>query len=201
MDNVLFVHVKLAAWICSSFPQDVVGLFHKVLHSGPEREAHLKALSKALRDPSAQLIFIKYGGSFLSPHQMSLRKLLPFVSVLLMCRICCMYTPVFPPGGRTACIFWLVSSLALMLRVACRLFGVFMSCLTLPTPAWHQPVCLPLPTCSPTCLVRAPSSLWVPACTRQCVILSPYYAPYVCFFLFPCVCVYVYTGAVSLHAR
>ncbi|XP_070693239.1 transmembrane and coiled-coil domain-containing protein 6 isoform X2 [Pempheris klunzingeri] len=39
--------------------QDMVTLFHNLQHSGPEREAHLKALSKALRDPSAQLTFIK----------------------------------------------------------------------------------------------------------------------------------------------
>ncbi|XP_069577452.1 transmembrane and coiled-coil domain-containing protein 6 [Brachyistius frenatus] len=43
--------------------QDVVNLFHKLQHSGPEKEAHLKALSKALRDPSAQLTFIKQENS------------------------------------------------------------------------------------------------------------------------------------------
>ncbi|XP_047440505.1 transmembrane and coiled-coil domain-containing protein 6 isoform X2 [Mugil cephalus] len=43
--------------------QDVVGLLHKLQHSGPEKEAHLKALSKALRDPSAQLTFIKQENS------------------------------------------------------------------------------------------------------------------------------------------
>lgn len=39
--------------------QDVVCLFQKLKHSGPEREAQLKALSKALRDPSARLTFLK----------------------------------------------------------------------------------------------------------------------------------------------
>ncbi|XP_034545231.1 transmembrane and coiled-coil domain-containing protein 6 [Notolabrus celidotus] len=43
--------------------QDVVSLVHKLQHSGPEREVHLKALSKALRDPSAQLTFIKQENS------------------------------------------------------------------------------------------------------------------------------------------
>nr|XP_046262559.1 transmembrane and coiled-coil domain-containing protein 6 [Scatophagus argus] len=43
--------------------QDVVSLYHKLLHSGQEREAHLKALSRALRDPSAQLTFIKQENS------------------------------------------------------------------------------------------------------------------------------------------
>ncbi|XP_076594525.1 transmembrane and coiled-coil domain-containing protein 6 [Chaetodon auriga] len=43
--------------------QDVVSLFHKLQRSGPEREADLKALSKALRQPSAQLIFIKQENS------------------------------------------------------------------------------------------------------------------------------------------
>uniref|UniRef100_UPI0037E80539 transmembrane and coiled-coil domain-containing protein 6 n=1 Tax=Semicossyphus pulcher TaxID=241346 RepID=UPI0037E80539 len=43
--------------------QDVVSLFHKLQHSGPEMEVHLKALSKALRDPSAQLTFIKQENS------------------------------------------------------------------------------------------------------------------------------------------
>ncbi|CAJ1058547.1 transmembrane and coiled-coil domain-containing protein 6 [Xyrichtys novacula] len=43
--------------------QDVVSLFHKLQHNGPEREIHLKALSKALRDPPAQLIFIKQENS------------------------------------------------------------------------------------------------------------------------------------------
>ncbi|XP_039974983.1 transmembrane and coiled-coil domain-containing protein 6 [Xiphias gladius] len=47
----------------TSGEQDVVSLFHKLQHSGPEREAHLKALSKALRDPSAQLTFIKQENS------------------------------------------------------------------------------------------------------------------------------------------
>lgn len=47
----------------TSGEQDVVGLFHKLQHSGPEREAHMKALSKALRDPSAQRTFIKQENS------------------------------------------------------------------------------------------------------------------------------------------
>ncbi|XP_037553338.1 transmembrane and coiled-coil domain-containing protein 6, partial [Nematolebias whitei] len=38
---------------------DVVSLFHKLQHSRSAKEAHLRALSKALRDPSAQLTFIK----------------------------------------------------------------------------------------------------------------------------------------------
>ncbi|XP_028271308.1 transmembrane and coiled-coil domain-containing protein 6 [Parambassis ranga] len=43
--------------------QDVVSLFHKLQHSGPEKQVQLKALSKALRDPSAQLTFIKQENS------------------------------------------------------------------------------------------------------------------------------------------
>ncbi|XP_060903916.1 transmembrane and coiled-coil domain-containing protein 6 [Labrus mixtus] len=43
--------------------QHVVTLFHRLQHSGPEKEVHLKALSKALRDPSAQLTFIKQENS------------------------------------------------------------------------------------------------------------------------------------------
>lgn len=43
--------------------QDVASLFHKLQRSGPEREAHLRGLSKALRDPSAQLTFIKQENS------------------------------------------------------------------------------------------------------------------------------------------
>ncbi|XP_026213893.1 transmembrane and coiled-coil domain-containing protein 6 [Anabas testudineus] len=43
--------------------QDVISLFHKIQHNGPERESQLKALSKALRDPSAQLTFIKLENS------------------------------------------------------------------------------------------------------------------------------------------
>ncbi|KAM9376562.1 transmembrane and coiled-coil domain-containing protein 6 [Pholidichthys leucotaenia] len=43
--------------------QDVVTLFQKLRHSGSEKETHLKALCKALRDPSAQLIFIKQENS------------------------------------------------------------------------------------------------------------------------------------------
>lgn len=177
-------HVKLAIWICSSPPQDVVGLFHRLQHSGPEREAHLKALSKALRDPSAQLTFIKYGGNFESKWR--------------YCHLCLWFScvmPVFPLGRRIACIFWLVSSLALTLRAVCRLFGVFMSCLTLPTPTWHRPVCLPPPTCSPTCLARAPSSPWVPAHTRQYVMSLPNYAGDV--WLSICVCSCVHRSCVS----
>ncbi|KAM4555816.1 transmembrane and coiled-coil domain-containing protein 6 [Odontesthes bonariensis] len=47
----------------ASEEQDVVGLFRKLQHSGPEKEAHLRALSKALRDPSAQLTFLKQENS------------------------------------------------------------------------------------------------------------------------------------------
>ncbi|XP_070769603.1 transmembrane and coiled-coil domain-containing protein 6 [Enoplosus armatus] len=47
----------------NSGEQDVVSLFHKLQHSGPERDAHLKALTTALRDPSAQLTFIKQENS------------------------------------------------------------------------------------------------------------------------------------------
>uniref|UniRef100_A0A3Q1FCS7 Transmembrane and coiled-coil domains 6 n=1 Tax=Acanthochromis polyacanthus TaxID=80966 RepID=A0A3Q1FCS7_9TELE len=43
--------------------QDVVSLVHKLQHSGPEKEANLKALSKALQDPSAQLAFVKLENS------------------------------------------------------------------------------------------------------------------------------------------
>ncbi|XP_056143892.1 transmembrane and coiled-coil domain-containing protein 6 [Lampris incognitus] len=42
---------------------EVVELFHKLKLSGEEKEAHLKALSKALRNPSAQLTFIKQENS------------------------------------------------------------------------------------------------------------------------------------------
>ncbi|XP_049594259.1 transmembrane and coiled-coil domain-containing protein 6 isoform X1 [Syngnathus scovelli] len=42
---------------------DVISLFHKLQHSGPEREAHLKTLSKSLRDLSVQLLFIKQENS------------------------------------------------------------------------------------------------------------------------------------------
>ncbi|KAM3866525.1 transmembrane and coiled-coil domain-containing protein 6 [Diretmus argenteus] len=41
----------------------VVELFHKLQHRGQERETHLKALSKALRNPSAQLTFLKQENS------------------------------------------------------------------------------------------------------------------------------------------
>ncbi|KAM4732470.1 transmembrane and coiled-coil domain-containing protein 6 isoform 2-T2 [Anableps anableps] len=43
--------------------QDVVSLFHKLQHSGTEKEASLRALSKALRNPSSQLTFIKLENS------------------------------------------------------------------------------------------------------------------------------------------
>ncbi|XP_074529811.1 transmembrane and coiled-coil domain-containing protein 6 isoform X1 [Halichoeres trimaculatus] len=43
--------------------QDLVSLFHKLQQGGAEREVHLKALSKALHDPSAQLTFIKQENS------------------------------------------------------------------------------------------------------------------------------------------
>ncbi|KAM8908961.1 transmembrane and coiled-coil domain-containing protein 6 isoform 2-T2 [Spinachia spinachia] len=43
--------------------QDVLDLFLRLQHSGPGKEAHLKALSKVLRDPSAQLTFIKQENS------------------------------------------------------------------------------------------------------------------------------------------
>ncbi|XP_029968035.1 transmembrane and coiled-coil domain-containing protein 6 [Salarias fasciatus] len=39
--------------------EDVVRSFHRLQHSGLDKGAHLKSLSKALRDPSAQLTFIK----------------------------------------------------------------------------------------------------------------------------------------------
>ncbi|XP_023251810.1 transmembrane and coiled-coil domain-containing protein 6 [Seriola lalandi dorsalis] len=47
----------------TSGERDVISLFHKLQHSGPEREVHLKDLSKALRHPSAQLTFIKQENS------------------------------------------------------------------------------------------------------------------------------------------
>ncbi|KAM4587011.1 transmembrane and coiled-coil domain-containing protein 6 [Fundulus diaphanus] len=43
--------------------QDVVRLLQQLQHSGTEKEAHLGALSKALRSPSAQLTFIKLENS------------------------------------------------------------------------------------------------------------------------------------------
>lgn len=56
-------------WVVQSFKhfsclQDVVSLLHKLKHCGTEKEVHLRALGKALRDPSAQLNFIKYGNTF-----------------------------------------------------------------------------------------------------------------------------------------
>uniref|UniRef100_A0A1A8M9M9 Transmembrane and coiled-coil domains 6 n=2 Tax=Nothobranchius pienaari TaxID=704102 RepID=A0A1A8M9M9_9TELE len=48
----------------TSGEQDVVGLFHKLRHTNPEKkEVHLRALSNVLRDPSAQLTFIKLENS------------------------------------------------------------------------------------------------------------------------------------------
>ncbi|XP_061582259.1 transmembrane and coiled-coil domain-containing protein 6 [Cololabis saira] len=43
--------------------QDVVSLLHKLKHDVTEKEAHLRALGKVLRDPSAQLTFIKQENS------------------------------------------------------------------------------------------------------------------------------------------
>ncbi|KAK5610146.1 hypothetical protein CRENBAI_010701 [Crenichthys baileyi] len=43
--------------------QDVVSLFHTLQHSGTDKEAYLRTLSKALRNPSAQLTFIKLENS------------------------------------------------------------------------------------------------------------------------------------------
>ncbi|MEQ2186369.1 hypothetical protein GOODEAATRI_027795 [Goodea atripinnis] len=43
--------------------QDVVSLFHALQHSGTDKEAYLRTLSKALRNPSAQLTFIKLENS------------------------------------------------------------------------------------------------------------------------------------------
>ncbi|KAM6923973.1 transmembrane and coiled-coil domain-containing protein 6 [Xenentodon cancila] len=42
---------------------DVVSLLHKLKHGGTEKEAHLRALGKVLRDPSSQLTFIKQENS------------------------------------------------------------------------------------------------------------------------------------------
>ncbi|XP_041845255.1 transmembrane and coiled-coil domain-containing protein 6 [Melanotaenia boesemani] len=44
-------------------PQNVLGLIYTLKHCGSEKETHLRALSKALRDPSAQLTFIKQENS------------------------------------------------------------------------------------------------------------------------------------------
>uniref|UniRef100_A0A674N8L1 Transmembrane and coiled-coil domains 6 n=1 Tax=Takifugu rubripes TaxID=31033 RepID=A0A674N8L1_TAKRU len=46
-----------------SFCQDVIKLFHKLLHSGSQKEVHLKSMSKVLQNPSAQLTFIKQENS------------------------------------------------------------------------------------------------------------------------------------------
>ncbi|MED6247841.1 hypothetical protein ATANTOWER_019046 [Ataeniobius toweri] len=43
--------------------QDVVSLFHALQHSGTDKEEYLRTLSKALRNPSAQLTFIKLENS------------------------------------------------------------------------------------------------------------------------------------------
>ncbi|KAM9795061.1 transmembrane and coiled-coil domain-containing protein 6 [Neosynchiropus ocellatus] len=42
---------------------DVVSLLHKLQHSNPEREFHMRMLSKALRDPSMQRCFVKQENS------------------------------------------------------------------------------------------------------------------------------------------
>ncbi|XP_053735141.1 transmembrane and coiled-coil domain-containing protein 6-like isoform X6 [Synchiropus splendidus] len=42
---------------------DVVSLLHKLQHSSPEREIHMRLLTKALRDPSVQLSFVKQENS------------------------------------------------------------------------------------------------------------------------------------------
>ncbi|XP_033830060.1 transmembrane and coiled-coil domain-containing protein 6 [Periophthalmus magnuspinnatus] len=47
----------------STEQHDVVSLFHHLQKCGPEKEASLKALSRALRDPSAQTKFIKLENS------------------------------------------------------------------------------------------------------------------------------------------
>ncbi|XP_071373436.1 transmembrane and coiled-coil domain-containing protein 6 isoform X1 [Centroberyx affinis] len=47
----------------TSSADQVVDLFRKLQHSGLEREAHLTALSKALRNPSTQLTFVKQENS------------------------------------------------------------------------------------------------------------------------------------------
>lgn len=52
-------YVNVILTIPMSFCQHVVSLFHKLLHSGTEKECHLKAMSRVLRNPSAQLTFIK----------------------------------------------------------------------------------------------------------------------------------------------
>ncbi|XP_003970426.3 transmembrane and coiled-coil domain-containing protein 6 [Takifugu rubripes] len=43
--------------------EDVIKLFHKLLHSGSQKEVHLKSMSKVLQNPSAQLTFIKQENS------------------------------------------------------------------------------------------------------------------------------------------
>ncbi|KAM8849081.1 transmembrane and coiled-coil domain-containing protein 6 isoform 5-T5 [Synchiropus picturatus] len=42
---------------------DVVSLLHKLQHSSPEREIHMRLLTKALRDPAVQLCFVKQENS------------------------------------------------------------------------------------------------------------------------------------------
>lgn len=54
-------YINVTLTVLMSFCQEVVSLFHKLLHSGTEKEGHLKAMSKVLRSPSAQLAFIKSG--------------------------------------------------------------------------------------------------------------------------------------------
>lgn len=140
-------------------------MFHKLQHSGPEREAGLKSLSKALRDPSAQLTFIRYAGNCCH---------LKCGIILKQCCVSSMHNACLnllsSLGWRTVYICSSVSSLAPMLSVVCSLFAVFMNCHTLLTPTWPQHVCLPPPTYSPICLDRAPSSLLVPVHAWQCVI-------------------------------
>lgn len=54
-----YSYIIVTLTVPMSFCQDVISLFHKLLHSGAEKECHLKAMSKVLRNPSAQLTFIK----------------------------------------------------------------------------------------------------------------------------------------------
>lgn len=62
-----------------SFCQDVISLFHKLLHSGAEKECHLKAMSKVLRNPLAQLTFIKYCVHYYIQYKMSFSSLWPLL--------------------------------------------------------------------------------------------------------------------------
>lgn len=114
------------------FSQDMVALYHKLLQCRLARESYLRELSKALRDPSAQLAFIKYGENFRFHIIWPRMTLLPSVSLLMP-----VSKHVCPLGRRTASTFWSVSSLALTRHAVWRLSGVFTSCLTLPTTMWH----------------------------------------------------------------